>query len=307
MKLFISRGHEHHHGPITQYMLVNEGVIQSISHEKPNPLPDHVEIIRFDNDYIYPSFNDTHMHLIGYGTYLNRCQLEHTQSIKDIQTRLMHDMAEHPSDILYGRGWNQDDFQEKRLPNRFDLDAVSLDVPMILYRACGHMAVVNSAAIKHFNLTPQTVVEGGALDSHEGELTGILRENALSLVSTNNTFEDLRNDILRAQQKLNAYGITSVQTDDLIMVPLEQHRDLIQLFEDMAENNTLTVRVYLQAQFFTSENLEKQVRLGYRQNKGNDLFKHGPVKILADGSLGARTAKLREPYHDDPQDRKSVV
>ena len=71
------------------------------------------------------------------------------------------------------------------------------------------------------------------------------------------------------------------------------------LFKEMAETHELTVRIYLQAQFYSLENFKRQVEGGYRQNAGDLLYKNGPLKILADGSLGARTAKLSAPYHDD--------
>ena len=281
------------------YMLVDQGIIKSVSQVLPTSLPSDIEIFDFNNDYVYPSFNDTHMHFIGYGTYLNRCQLEHTHSISDLQNKLTAYMRAHLPEQLIGRGWNQDEFDEQRLPSRHDLDLVSKNIPIILYRACGHMAVVNTAALETFGITSSTQVDGGEIDLEDGEPTGILRENALSLVQIPITLKDLKQDILRAQKKLNAYGITSVQTDDLIMVEQERHHDLIQLFQEMAEKRELTVRVYEQSQFFTAENLERQVNLGYQLNKGNDLFRMGPVKILADGSLGARTAKLKKPYVDD--------
>ncbi|HSN67312.1 MAG TPA: amidohydrolase family protein, partial [Fusibacter sp.] len=123
--------------------------------------------------------------------------------------------------------------------------------------------------------------------------------NAIMLVNKPMSMADIRKHILVAQAKLNAYGITSVQTDDLIMVTQDKHSDLMHLFEEMAESQALTVRVYLQAQFFSLDNFKRQIEGGYRQNAGNLLYKNGPLKILADGSLGARTAKLRAPYHDD--------
>ena len=281
------------------YMSVDHGIIQTISDVPPASLPIDTEIYDFKDDYVYPGFNDTHMHFIGYGTYLNRCQLEHTHSIAELQKKLTDYMTTHRPEQLIGRGWNQDEFEEHRLPTRHDLDLVSKNIPIILYRACGHMAVVNTAAMDAFGITASTHVDGGGIDLENGKPTGILRENALSLVQIPITLKDLKQDILRAQKKLNAYGITSVQTDDLIMVEQERHHDLLQLFHEMAEKRELTVRVYEQSQFFTAENLERQVELGYQLNKGNDLFKMGPVKILADGSLGARTAKLKKPYADD--------
>jgi len=287
--------------PTCQHMLIEDGFIVDILDQLPDALGADYEHIVFPDGIIYPAFNDTHMHLIGYGASLSQCQLEQTHSIEQLKYRLAQYINQHERiEIITGRGWNHDDFAEGRLPNRYDLDAVCTDRPVILSRVCGHMAVVNSCALERFKITGDTVVEGGDVSKKNGIPTGILKENALSLIQNPMSLTTLKGHILKAQKKLNAYGITSVQSDDLIMVTQDRHLELIQLFEDMSKNDELTVRVYQQAQFFSLDNFKRQVESGYRQNKGNLFYKNGPLKILADGSLGARTAKLSVPYHDDP-------
>jgi hypothetical protein len=303
--------------PTFKHLIVEDGFIVDVLNELPERYQDY-EHIQFTDGFIYPSFNDTHMHLIGYGASLSECQLEQTYSIEQLKARLAQYISRLDTpiaseigdvvdgvdttvdaDIITGRGWNHDDFVEGRLPNRYDLDSVCSDRPVILRRACGHIAVVNTAALERFNIKSNTTVEGGEVCSENGIPTGILKENAIMLIQKPLTMADIKKHILTAQAKLNAYGITSVQTDDLIMVTQDKHSDLIHLFEEMAESQALTVRVYLQAQFFSIDNFKRQVEGGYRQNAGNFLYKNGPLKILADGSLGARTAMLRAPYHDD--------
>ena len=300
--------------PTFMHIIVEDGFVVDVLNDIPESCYQDYEHVQFPDCFIYPAFNDTHMHLIGYGASLSECQLEHTYSIEQLKERLAQYVnqidartaAENggvdstvDADIITGRGWNHDDFAEGRLPNRHDLDEVCSNRPVILRRACGHIAVVNSAALKRFNITGDTFVEGGEVCSENGMPTGILKENALSLIQKPMSMADIKKHILVAQAKLNAYGITSVQTDDLIMVTQDKHSELIHLFEEMAENQILTVRVYQQAQFFSLDNFKRQVEGGYRQNAGNLLYKNGPLKILADGSLGARTAKLSAPYHDD--------
>lgn len=304
--------------PAFKLLIVEDGFVVDVLNELPETGFQDYEHVQYPNCFIYPAFNDTHMHLIGYGASLSECQLEQTYSIEQLKARLARYISQLDAlitsdirdvvggvdstvdaDIITGRGWNHDDFAEGRLPNRYDLDSVCSDRPVILRRACGHIAVVNTAALERFKITAETTVEGGEVCSENGIPTGILKENAILLVNKPLSMSDIRKHILVAQAKLNAYGITSVQTDDLIMVTQDKHSDLMHLFEEMAESQALTVRVYLQAQFFSIDNFKRQVEGGYRQNAGNFLYKNGPLKILADGSLGARTAKLRGPYHDD--------
>jgi len=59
----------------------------------------------------------------------------------------------------------------------------------------------------------------------------------------------------------------------------------------------LPLRVYLG---ISAELLEELVNLGLSTGFGNDVVKIGFVKIFADGSLGARTAALKDPYSDNP-------
>lgn len=293
--------------PICKHLLIEDGVIVETYDEMPVLETGTYAHINYSDKYIYPAFNDTHMHLIGYGAYLSQLRLDGTRSIRDMKERLKHYAESNQSKVILGRSWNQDIFDDKRLPTRYDLDEVCSDRPVVLYRVCGHIAVVNSTALEYFGIDKSTNVVGGMLDMENGELTGILRENALSLVSTSTELDVLTEYILAAQKSLNAYGITSVQSDDLIMVDHERQQALLELMQKMAEEGALTVRVYEQSQFFTVENLERHIALGYSKNKGNALFKYGPLKILADGSLGARTAKLRSGYHDDPSAKGILI
>lgn len=258
--------------------------------------------VDYPDQVIYPGFNDSHMHFVGYGSYLDQCQLDQVKSIDAMIQKVK--AFDHTDDIswIVGRGWNQDHFKENRLPNRYDLDQISTNRPIVLYRACGHIAVVNSYVIEHLKLDMHLKIEGGHVDLFEQDQTptGVLRENALLLVKQTPSMETIKKYILKAQKALNAYGITSVQSDDLIMVSPEAHGELLDLLENMGDSGELTVRVYQQAQFGTPENFKKQIALGYKQNTGNDYYKNGPLKILADGSLGARTAYMRKPYADAP-------
>lgn len=285
--------------PVCKIMVVEDGQILEILDQMPEKIDPDYELVSLEDYYIYPAFNDTHMHLVGYGAYLNQCQLDKSNSIANLKCLLSDYASSTDVPIIIGRGWNHDYFDEGRLPTRYDLDEACSDRPVILHRVCGHIAVVNSKALEMYSITEDTLIEGGGIDLNNGLPTGILRENALSLVQGTLTKEDIRNYIKSAQLKLNAYGITSVQTDDLIMVPMSRHGEILEIFSDMAIHGELSVRVYQQSQFFTVENFEKHLSNGYQQNSGNLFFKNGPLKILADGSLGARTAKLRKPYQDD--------
>jgi predicted amidohydrolase YtcJ len=48
------------------------------------------------------------------------------------------------------------------------------------------------------------------------------------------------------------------------------------------------------------KSLTRFLDAGYKTGWGDELFRIGPLKLLVDGSLGARTALLRAPYNDAP-------
>jgi predicted amidohydrolase YtcJ len=49
--------------------------------------------------------------------------------------------------------------------------------------------------------------------------------------------------------------------------------------------------------------LDRFLSAGYKTGWGDEWFRIGPLKLLADGSLGARTAFLRAAYDDAPETR----
>lgn len=257
---------------------------------------------------LLPGFNDSHMHLLGYGKSLYDVLLTDASSIDDMVSITKAWIATNQppkGTFIQGRGWNQDHFQCPSLPSRHDLDRVSTVHPIVLSRACGHILVANSTALELAGISEETrAIDGGSIDTDAtGVPTGILRENArnlvLDLIPTPDT-KTLQQYILRAQEELFKHGITSVQSDDLCVFPIEDTDDILEAFQTLGNDGRLILKVHEQSLFRTSDNLLRCIHQGYAFGKRFGNFTHGPLKILGDGSLGARTALLKEPYSDDP-------
>lgn len=250
--------------------------------------------IDLQGKYVLPGFNDSHMHLVGYGQSLKNLQLmEYTTSIHRILEVVKKNLPN--KGWLIGRGWNHDYFtDEKRFITKADLDTISTNIPIVLTRACGHVLVANSKAISYIE---EKDIEGGSYHLE----TGIFKEAAMSLIYKaidTPTIEEIEEYILLAQKQLHSYGITSVQSDDLVSVTAN-YQDALDAYHSLVEQQKLTIRVYQQAQLEDLETLKEFINKGYHTSIGNEYFKIGPLKILGDGSLGARTAFLSEPYLDD--------
>ena len=262
--------------------------------------------------FVSPGFNDSHMHLLGYGASLSAAQLaDHTDSLAGmIEYAKGFALARppRPGQWIKGRGWNQDYFaDENRMPNRYDLDKISRAAPVLLTRACGHVCAVNSRALEMAGITAQTPSpEGGAIGIKDGQPDGLLYDNAINLIDDALPTPDkaeIKDMIRLACRELNRRGVTSVQTDDYCAFRQVPWQVVNEAYRELAESGELTVRVCEQANFTELDGLEGFTSAGCVTGAGNHRFKIGPLKLLGDGSLGGRTAYLSRPYADDASTR----
>ena len=271
------------------------------------------EVTDLKGRFVCAGFNDSHMHLLNYGNALGAADLsQHTQSLsgmKEYMKEFIREQSPKPGTWVRGRGWNHDYFEdERRFPNRRDLDMISTEHPICLTRTCGHACVVNTMALRLAGITGNTPqVEGGLYEVDEsGEPNGIFRENAMDLIYgclPEPAKEDIKEMILAASKALNRYGVTSSQTDDLLAFNNVPYERVLEAYRELDAEGRMTVRVYEQSQFTTLDGLKAFVEKGYNTGWGNHWFKIGPLKMLGDGSLGARSAYLSQPYTDDGSTR----
>ena len=274
--------------------------------EEPFPEVEYVtEKVDMQGRFVCPGFNDSHMHLLNYGHFLQGVLLsDHTDSLSGMLDHLRKSLGERglpKGQWLAGRGWNQDYFTDTdRMPDRWDLDTVSAEVPIVITRACGHCCVVNSAALKAAGITAETEgPEGGAIEKTDGEPNGRLYENAVSLAYDaipHPDIEAIKEMFEDASKAANSYGITSVQSDDLLSLPGVDAFDIIEAVRQLIDENRLTVRINEQCNFEHLGDLRRFVAKDGFSIKYGNMYKSGPLKMLGDGSLGSRTAKLSVPY-----------
>ncbi len=265
-------------------------------------------VVDLGGAFVCAGFNDSHMHLLGYGQTLSNARLEqHTQSLSDVLQCLSDFAAQRTrrTGWIVGRGWNQDYFTDtQRMPNRYDLDKVSTEFPVCAVRACGHALAVNSKALELLHITAETPQpDGGEIGMEHGEPNGLFFDNAMDLIYSAMTAPDkdtLKDMIRNACRALNAYGITSCQSDDYCVFSALPWQTVNEAFLELEAVGALTVRVYEQANFMDADSLRGFIDAGNRTGTGTDLFRIGPLKMLGDGALGPRTAFLSRPYADAP-------
>jgi predicted amidohydrolase YtcJ len=254
------------------------------------------KIVNANGKTLVPGLVDCHVHMTGFGFFLQSPDLKNAQSIKEMQRILQEQASKSPGKrwVLGGR-WDQEKLAEKRYPNRWDLDTAILDRPVFLVRVCGHIGLANSEALRIAGITEKTIVEGGEieLDETSGQPNGILKENAMRLIwkkVPKPALKDIEEASLLACTKAVEAGLTGVHW-------ITDSADEIQAIMNIDSEGKLPLRIYLGV---PPKLLERRVNLHLSARASNSKVKMGFVKLFADGSLGSRTAALKEPYSDEP-------
>jgi hypothetical protein len=162
------------------------------------------------------------------------------------------------------------------------------------------MGVINTRALQMAGITEKTKDPAGGViyRDADGKPTGLLRDNAMSLVDRLIPAPDeteIAEGIRAAMDEARRNGVTSVQ--DMDGSDGESRRRLFRLYQALAKEGKLSVRVDLRWPLAAWRELAD---LGVAANFGNDWVRVGGVKGFVDGSLGSSTAKMFEPYVNEP-------
>ena len=253
---------------------------------------------------VLPAFADTHMHMINSAYLQTILRLFGASSIMQVIERGKEylksgDFSEER--WIFGRGWDQELFEEGRMITRYDLDQISDCIPICIVRICGHIAVLNSPAMERLEASPDVKKYEHNIDAE----TGTLRESAVKYCYK--IMPPIPKPIMKelidlAQRGLLSQGIVSVGTDDFISLPGNNLRVIYESYQEMAKAGELKVRVNEQCGFVEVKDLEDFIAFNRENGIVSDFLKMNVIKIMLDGSLGGRTALLKEPYADDPSE-----
>ncbi|MCG2419615.1 amidohydrolase [Aequorivita sp. F47161] len=241
---------------------------------------------------IVPGLIDAHAHLYGLGLGLRNVDLIGTKSFEEILGRVVAFQEEKQMPYIIGRGWDQNDWDDKNFPTKKELDSLFPNTPVALQRVDGHAYLVNSTALELAGITSKTKVAGGEVVLENGEPSGVIIDAPMALVRK--TFPEINTEVstealLEAEKIAFQYGLTTVDDAGL-------GRKIIELIDTLQKEGKFKLRLYA----MVSNNAKNR---DYYLNKGiykTDRLNVRSFKVYADGALGSRGAAMREPYSDMP-------
>ena len=239
---------------------------------------------------VYPGFIDAHCHFTGYATDKWKCELWGTKSWEEIIQKMTDYSKTAPMEWLYGRSWDQNDWAVKEFPNKEKLDQLFPDRPVYLKRIDGHAAVANQKALDIAGITVNTKINGGEIEVENGNLTGILIDNAMLLVEKH--IPEISDEMAiqyfaELQKECFSYGLTSLHD-----CGISEHT--FSLLEKAQDQQSLKMKIFALLEDQPST-YEKWIKKG-RFTNGNITF--GGYKVYSDGALGSRGACLLHDYSD---------
>ena len=291
-------------------IFIRRGRIERLSEDATQGVP--ADTVRVDGTgaTVVPGLIDTHCHLTKLGEGYRLLDLRGVTSATSLRFRLATRVAAlGKGEWVIGTGWDQERFPGGRFPERRDIDDVTGQNPAILYRVCGHVALLNSRAMELLCLD-ETAEAGSAGRGKEtaaspyspeafetdeaGRRTGIVREAALGIVEESipkAPRATIEMDILSAELEAAKNGLTTVHC-----ILSSRYPDEIEAFASLPREREPPPSV-------PAVHAGRGPRLSGEARRarppGGRILRMVGVKIYADGTLGARTAALRRAYDDD--------
>lgn len=259
----------------------------------------HTLQINLEGRRVLPGLIDAHIHFYEWALLLRGLVLDDASSLDDVLRRV-HQLASKatPGTWIVGQGWNQNQWPDPQLPNRFDLDQVAPHNPTILWRTDLHLAWVNTVALEVANITAETKdPDMGIIERDEsGFPSGILKELAINLVrDVIPTVNDEETDtaMQKAITKIHKLGLTGVH--DFRIMGGSDGPPALRAWQRLRADSKLDLRALV---MLPGELLDQAISLGLQSGFGDDFLRIGGAKFFSDGSTGSRTAWMLQPFED---------
>ncbi len=256
--------------PTGEWLLTDGRHIQRVGTGEP---PDADRVVELPGATVIPGFVDSHVHLTPTGQSLDDEDVRNAGSAEEL-LGIARRRRESGLDPVVMSGFDETRWERPTHPTLAELDAAGGDVALVIFRADGHVALADSAAIAASGVEAEFGVERDPGGAPTGRLmqqaSAKLRRWATAALSDH----QIQAMQLKGAALAASRGVTSIHE---MQMPLG-HRDRLPV-------DALPI--------VATMDLPLAIDHGFA-SVGGDL----PV----DGSIGARTAALVLPYADDPGD-----
>jgi predicted amidohydrolase YtcJ len=265
------------HPPKGEWVLIDGRHVQRVGSGEP---PQADRVVELPGTTIIPGFVDAHVHLTGTGVHHQAPEVASARSTRELIETLRKVVKDKDGPVLV-HGYDESKWDRPELPTIDELDGVT-EQPLAVVRVDGHLTLVNTKGLEL----------SGALDASEGVERNAARRPTGKVTKVANTVlrhwfqqhladHDVEELQLDAASLAVAHGVTCIH--EMSMPKERGMRDLEILLRHRARL-PLDVVPYV-----ATTDVGRVLDLGLRRI-GGDL----PV----DGSIGARTAWLFEPFAD---------
>ena len=287
--------------PRAQAVAIADGRFQAVgANDEVRPLATaRTRSVNLEGKTVLPGFIDAHSHPASSGRRHLRevdCDLRSVQAIQDAIRKRAAQTP--PGQWVLGFKYDDTKTEEGRRLTRQDLDAAAPNHPVMIEHRGGHTAYVNSVAIKAAGVAENEPDPLGGEFDHDstGKLSGWLRERATEpfrkVIPEHFTRDDYREGVKLISKMMARTGVTSVH--DTFGSP-----DDLRAYQDARDSGDLLLRVYC---FIGYMDIERMIAAGVRTGLGDEWVRVGGMKMLCDGSISERTARMSQPYVGRPND-----
>ena len=245
---------------------------------------------------LMPAFIDAHSHITMNGQMAMCADLSSCETFEDI-IRTLRLLIEKrgigENQAVMGFGYDQNFLKEQHHPDKYLLDMVSQEIPIMILHISGHLACVNTAALRLADITKNTPdPQGGIIGRLEnGEPSGYLEEAGVVLLQEpiqSRLHVDWGIILGSLQKDYIENGVTTVQDG-------ATSKESFGLLERMAADGKLIVDVVAYPLMSADgETIIRKNKERVRDYKNH--LKIGGYKLILDGSPQGRSAWMSEPY-----------
>ncbi len=242
------------------------------------------KIVDLEGGFVYPGFNDSHVHIFEIGGFLGCADLFGCRTSDQIAEKVAElDKKLPEGEFFLGNGFYPDDYNAWSHEDLAKLDNASKNRPIFLMDQLGHNCIVNSYSMKKCGITAETPIPpGGLVVLENGTPTGMLRETAM-LLASDTLFSLLKDDIIRkgAKQLFELWasmGYTSIV--DLMGGPFGRiFRP--ELCMEMEKAGEVPIRINYKYTFYDLDEIDNCLKY---KDKSTDKVRFDGLKLFIDGA-----------------------